>query len=95
MNLKILFSILLFAGFYNNIGSMNYSPDSNWVGGAYLGEGYSEWNLVSDWWYKDQELGYCGVWVNNAGSPVPIPAAVWLLGSGLLGLIGIRKKIKN
>ncbi len=29
------------------------------------------------------------------GSPVPIPAAVWLFGSGLLGLIGIRKRIKN
>ena len=29
------------------------------------------------------------------GSPVPVPAAVWLFGSGLLGLIGImgRKKV--
>ncbi len=26
------------------------------------------------------------------GSPVPIPGAVWLLGSGLLGLIGVRRK---
>jgi hypothetical protein len=25
-------------------------------------------------------------------APVPVPAAVWLLGSGLLGLIGLRKK---
>jgi hypothetical protein len=25
-------------------------------------------------------------------NPVPVPAAVWLLGSGLLGLIGIRRK---
>ena len=25
-------------------------------------------------------------------SPVPIPGAVWLLGSGLIGLIGIRRK---
>jgi hypothetical protein len=25
-------------------------------------------------------------------NPVPIPAAVWLLGSGLLGLIGIRRR---
>jgi hypothetical protein len=23
---------------------------------------------------------------------VPVPAAVWLLGSGLLGLIGIRRR---
>jgi hypothetical protein len=25
------------------------------------------------------------------GAPIPIPAAVWLLGSGLIGLIGIRR----
>jgi hypothetical protein len=28
-------------------------------------------------------------------SPVPVPAAVWLLGSGLLGLAGIRRKFKT
>ena len=26
------------------------------------------------------------------GSPVPVPAAVWLLGSGLLGLAGLRRR---
>jgi hypothetical protein len=26
------------------------------------------------------------------GNPVPVPAAVWLLGSGLIGLIGIRRR---
>jgi len=25
-------------------------------------------------------------------APVPVPAAVWLLGSGLLGLVGLRRK---
>jgi hypothetical protein len=28
----------------------------------------------------------------SVGTAVPIPAAVWLLGSGLLGLIGIRRR---
>jgi hypothetical protein len=28
-------------------------------------------------------------------NPVPIPAAAWLLGSGLLGLIGIRRRFKK
>jgi hypothetical protein len=28
-------------------------------------------------------------------SPVPIPGAVWLLGSGLVGLLAIRKKLKK
>ncbi len=29
---------------------------------------------------------------NLNGSPVPVPAAVWLLGSGLIGLVGIRRR---
>lgn len=28
-------------------------------------------------------------------APVPIPAAVWLLGSGLLGLVGLRRRMKK
>lgn len=28
-------------------------------------------------------------------SAVPIPGAVWLLGSGLIGIVGIRRKLKN
>ncbi len=31
--------------------------------------------------------------VPNSPSPVPIPAAVWLLGSGLIGLVGMRRRI--
>ena len=31
----------------------------------------------------------------NVGAPVPVPAAIWLLGSGLLGLLGIRRKISK
>ena len=27
------------------------------------------------------------------GDPVPLPGAVWLLGSGLLGLIGLRQQL--
>ena len=29
-----------------------------------------------------------------AENPVPLPAAVWLLGSGLVGLVGLRRKFK-
>jgi len=80
------------AGLYNNYGSIYYSPESNWAGGAYLGEGYSEWTVTSEWWFKDQGLSYSGVWVNNAASSVPVPAAVWLFGSGLLALLGFRRR---
>ena len=30
--------------------------------------------------------------LSSGGSPVPIPAAVWLLGSGLLGLAGVARR---
>jgi hypothetical protein len=36
-----------------------------------------------------------GVISGFAGSPVPIPAAVWLLGSGLIGLFGIGGRRAN
>ena len=33
--------------------------------------------------------------VNGALTSVPVPAAVWLFGSGLVGLIGIAKRKKS
>jgi hypothetical protein len=33
--------------------------------------------------------------VKVEGTPVPIPAAAWLLGSGLLGLVAIRRRMKK
>ena len=34
-------------------------------------------------------------WAVHAGDVVPVPAAVWLFGSGLLGLIGIARREKE
>ncbi|OPY85041.1 MAG: hypothetical protein A4E72_02052 [Syntrophus sp. PtaU1.Bin208] len=31
--------------------------------------------------------------LNSSSSAVPIPAAVWLFGSGLVGLLGLRRKV--
>jgi len=28
-------------------------------------------------------------------SPVPIPGAVWLLGSGVVGLIGLKRRMRK
>jgi hypothetical protein len=38
--------------------------------------------------------GSCG-YDQRGAAVVPIPAAVWLLGSGLIGLAGLRRKFKN
>lgn len=57
-------------------------------------------------WYYDMVLGYglwapknfnTFAWAVQSGdiSEVPIPAAFWLFGSGLIGLIGIAKRKKS
>ena len=33
--------------------------------------------------------------IGTSSAPVPIPAAVWLFGSGLLGLFGVRRKMRK
>ena len=51
-------------------------------------------------WFFDDLGGMFGEWnpvVTITPSAVPVPAAVWLFGSGLIGLIGVarRKKIQG
>lgn len=56
----------------------------------------------------DTEYDFYGVFTNLASgyaeasfnltvppSATPIPGAIWLLGSGLIGLMGIRRKVRN
>lgn len=46
----------------------------------------------------DMEIGYLkdiGYTQINAASPVPVPAAVWLMGSGLMALVGIGRRRKT
>ncbi|MBW2491419.1 MAG: VPLPA-CTERM sorting domain-containing protein [Deltaproteobacteria bacterium] len=39
--------------------------------------------------------GDTDVWAYDATPQVPIPAAVWLLGSGLIGIVGVRRKFRK
>ncbi len=45
------------------------------------------------WWYGPDTSEFAVISQSNLyTSPVPIPAAVWLFGSGLLGLIGVVRR---
>ena len=46
-------------------------------------------------WFSDHGTipDELSVFFEGTASPVPVPAAVWLLGSGLIGLAGLRRKM--
>lgn len=63
------------------------------------GDGRTDYNAIlvsggqtGSEWGAFYGAGYFEVWNVNIVSAVPVPAAVWLFGSGLLGLLGIARK---
>lgn len=46
-------------------------------------------------WGTDANIGKISNVGVVDGAPVPVPAAAWLLGSGLIGLVGVRRKFKK
>ncbi len=49
--------------------------------------------IIQDYYPEDQTRTDAGVALVRVSS-VPLPAAAWLFGSGLLGLIGVAKRKK-
>ena len=45
--------------------------------------------------YNPGWFDFDDVSMNQVSSAVPIPGAIWLLGSGLIGLIGIRRRFRK
>jgi len=68
------------------------AANPEWSTGVWiLGPGsYSIWGIAVQ---SPYESGAGGLKLESGGDVVPIPGAVWLLGSGLLGLAGFRKKL--
>lgn len=71
------------------------------VRNAHLGAGNTIWGYTGTtstvWIYGSVQPGsdylpMYGISSQLTVSPVPIPGAVWLLGSGIVGLVGLRKK---
>lgn len=92
-------------GLVNKDPFTNLAPSVYWTGteGGYnslgqlyiMGFDFSDGNQGALYLYKYNALavhsGNIGAPVQTI-APVPIPAAMWLLGSGLVGLIGLKKK---
>jgi hypothetical protein len=73
---------------------------------ANYGGGPQAWDMDWSWGSEAVPLEYAGFSIGLSAqdvgysvtltpSAVPVPAAVWLFGSGLLGLVGIRRKMKH
>ncbi len=75
------------AGWWTSVPT-GYFPVANdhiQVNGTWGGvKGYPHF-LTTSYWFHFKDL-------KTTDSPVPIPPSVWLLGSGLIGLVGLRRK---
>ena len=83
--------------FFSNIQPI--SSFSYWSATGYAPDAEKAWGFSTD--DGIQAIGdksyYFYAWAVQSGdvSAVPVPAAVWLFGSGLLGLIGVAKRKKD
>ncbi|HTP40117.1 MAG TPA: VPLPA-CTERM sorting domain-containing protein [Steroidobacteraceae bacterium] len=61
---------------------------------AYVTDGNSPSSKANQYKSAQLTLSADGLLVANSGGTVPLPAAVWLFGSGLLGLAGVGRRKK-
>jgi hypothetical protein len=79
--------------YYGRYNSVSGTNSHYYFRLQYDGFNYSYGTLpgVGDMDDNSQSI-FIGAWATKV---VPIPSAVWLLGSGLIGIVGIRKKFKK
>jgi hypothetical protein len=86
-------------GFQNRLPFEQLSAGDYWTGTQFS----SDYAWLFRFYYGYQDYLYSGVGQYYQAvavhpgtvSAVPIPPAVWLLGSGLLGLVGLRRRFKR
>ena len=87
------------------VGAVNYSYDLNSitldqvVSSFRVIEGTGMFTIGTDtqlgtWSLSTQDPGIGGTFSFSASQEVPVPAAAWLFGSGLLGLVGMARRKK-
>ena len=72
--------------------SINTAQQLEWAYAGSIGDNFFEW-----WGDTRGGLGNVTIYdyTNTAVTPTPIPGAVWLLGSGLLGLVGLKRRMRK
>jgi hypothetical protein len=81
---------------YNNTGNV-ITPTSTWTPGSTPSSSAANFYIATDSTGVNASIFSEGVaTLSSSGvltiAPVPLPAAVWLFGSGLLGLVGVARR---
>ena len=92
---------LIYAGTYTRLGQLNWSQNS-WLDQSFTLPGFLYSVISGGSWSLEVKLteittGTDKIWLDRSvlsGEylPVPIPSAMLLLGSGLIGLVGVGRK---
>lgn len=99
---------LVWDGIYGPVAAnygpfINVRPDGYWFGTEYAGNNAYAWTFIisrGNTGFTPKIYGGTYAWAVRDGdvysaSTVPVPPAVWLFGSGLLGLAGVTRRKKS
>jgi hypothetical protein len=80
----------------NTANFTNEQAFAYWSGTEYASNPNNAWNFFTNGGYRDNiiKLGKFYAWAVSPGqvSAVPVPGAVWLFGTGLVGLLGLKRR---